>query len=226
MYTYKYPRPALTVDIVVFTLRANSLQVLLIQRAGEPYRGKWALPGGFVHIEEDLETAARRELEEETGLFDAYLEQFHTFGAPQRDPRGRVVTIAYYALIPAKAPIWSAGGSDAAQARWFPICDLPKLAFDHDKIIEYGLKRLRHTLANTAVAFELHPVEFPLSEIQRTYEIILGEKLDDRKFLQRILSVGVIEEVTAIPTGKGRSARRYRFRQDAVMEIKSRQLIP
>ncbi len=226
-YTYEYPRPSLTVDIIIFTLRDNLLQVLLIQRADEPFKGMWALPGGFVNMDETLEAAALRELQEETGLAgEAFLEQLYTYGDPERDPRGRVVTVAYFALIHADAPIRSEGGSDASQAHWFPIDDLPALAFDHAEILTYALRRLRYKLEYTAAGFELLPEEFTLSEIQQTYEIILGEKLDKRNFRRRILQAGVIEATPHMRTGEGRPARLYRYRDDAVAEVKVRRLFP
>ncbi len=226
-YTYEYPRPSLTVDIIVFTLRDNLLQVLLIQRADEPFKGMWALPGGFVNMDETLEAAALRELQEETGLAgEAFLEQLYTYGDPERDPRGRVVTVAYFALIHADAPIRNEGGSDASQAHWFPIDDLPALAFDHAEILTYALRRLRYKLEYTAAGFELLPEEFTLSEIQQTYEIILGEKLDKRNFRRRILQAGIIEATPHMRTGEGRPARLYRYRDDAVAEVKVRRLFP
>jgi len=226
MYTYEYPRPALTVDVVAFTLRDNRLHVLLVQRAEQPFAGSWALPGGFVRMDESLEEAALREMTEETGLKQAYLEQLYTYGDPKRDPRGRVVTVAYFSLIPSDAPIRSEGGSDATQASWFPIEELPVLAFDHQEIITYALRRLRYKLEYTAAGFELLPENFTLSEIQHTYEMILGEKLDKRNFRRRILEAGIIEPTSHMRTGEGRPARLYHYRADAVAEIKTRRLFP
>lgn len=226
MFTYPHPRPALTVDIVVFTLRENRLQVLLIQRGSDPYEGMWALPGGFVQMEESLEAAALRELNEETGVQEAYLEQLYTYGEPDRDPRGRVVTVAYFALVPVDAPFRARGGSDARQAQWFPVDELPALAFDHAQIVGYALRRVRYKLEYSAVGFELLPEEFTLSEIQRTYERILGEKLDKRNFRRRILDAGIIEPTTRMRSGEGRPARMYRYRADAVAEVKARRLFP
>lgn len=225
-YTYDHPRPALTVDIVIFTLRENHLQGLLVRRADEPFAGMWALPGGFVHLEEGLEEAALRELGEETGLTEAYLEQLYTYGDPLRDPRGRVVTVAYFALIPADAPVRFEGGRDAAQASWFCLNQLPPLAFDHAEIVAYALRRLRYKLEYSAVGFELLPDEFTLSELQFTYEIILGEKLDKRNFRRRILEAGIIEPTPHQRGGEGRPARLYRYRPDAVAEVKARRLFP
>jgi 8-oxo-dGTP diphosphatase len=226
MYTYEYPRPALTVDIVTFTLRESQLQVLLVKRAKPPFAGDWALPGGFVEMDETLEAAAGRELEEETGLSQAYLEQLYTYGDPERDPRGRVVSVAYFALIKATAPVRQEGGSDAAAARWWPVDDLPALAFDHAAILAYALRRLRYKLEYTAVGFELLPDLFTLSEIQHTYEMILGETLDKRNFRRRILEAGIIEPSEHLRGGEGRPARLYRYRPDAVAEVKARRLFP
>lgn len=226
MYTYEYPRPALTVDVVTFSLRDERLQVLLIQRLDAPYAGMWALPGGFVQMDESLEVAAERELYEETGVENIYLEQLYTYGDPQRDPRGRVVTIAYFALVPSDKPVRSEGGSDAGKACWFAVDELPDLAFDHGDIVQYALQRLRYKLEYSAVGFELLPEAFSLSEIQQTYEMILGEKLDKRNFRRRILEAGIIEATEEMRTGEGRPARLYRYRPDAVAEVKTRRLFP
>ncbi len=226
MVTHEHPRPALTVDIVIFTLRDNTLQVLLIHRASQPFKGCWALPGGFVQMDESLEDAASRELEEETGVYHSYLEQLYTYGAPDRDPRGRVVSVGYFALIPAGSPVRSEGGSDADQAKWFPVSGLPALAFDHTEILAYALRRLRYKLEYSAVGFELLPEQFTLTEIQHTYEIILGETLDKRNFRRRMLEFGIIESTQHKRGGGGRPARLYRYRPDAVAEVKARRLFP
>jgi 8-oxo-dGTP diphosphatase len=225
-YTYEYPRPALTVDIIIFAVREHRLQVLLVERKEPPFAGQWALPGGFVHIDESIEAAAARELHEETGVQDAYLEQLYTFGEPGRDPRGRVVTVAYFALVPADALIHLSAGGDASRVDWFPADDPPALAFDHAGIIAYALRRLRYKLEYSAVGFQLLPEHFTLSELQSTYEHILGIKLDKRNFRRRILEAGVIEATPHQKVGEGRPARLYRYRPDAVAEVKARRLFP
>jgi len=219
------PRPSVTVDVIIFTLRDSDLQVLLIRRKYPPFEAVWAIPGGFVGIDESLEEAALRELEEETGVRDVYLEQLYTFGEVDRDLRGRVITVAYFALVPAAA-IDPHAGSDATETGWWSVYDLPPLAFDHAEILAYALKRLRYKLEYTAVGFELLPGVFTLSELQAAYEIILREKLDKRNFRRKILGADIIEETEMYRTGEGRPARLYRFRDDAVAEVKARRLFP
>jgi 8-oxo-dGTP diphosphatase len=216
--------PAVTTDVIIFALRDNALQVLLVQRKHPPFEGCWAIPGGFVNKEESLEAAARRELEEETGVRGLYLEQLFTFGDPKRDPRGRVITVAYLALVP--APLAVKAGSDAGDARWWPVNQLPALAFDHARIINYALQRLRYKLEYTAAGFQLLPPAFSLTEIQTVYEIILGEPLDKRNFRRRILQGNIIEETGEFMVSRGRPAKLYRFREDAVAEVKARRLFP
>ena len=220
-----YPRPSVTADVIIFTLRDGDLQVLLIRRKNPPFQGVWAIPGGFAGMDESLEQAALRELEEETGVRDVYLEQLYTFGDPGRDPRGRVITVAYFALVPTTA-IDPRAGTDATEARWWSVYHLPPLAFDHADILAYALRRLRYKLEYTAVGFELLPEPFTLSELQATYEVVLGEALDKRNFRRKILSAGIIEETGEFRTGEGRPAKLYRFREDAEAEIKARRLFP
>ena len=220
----RYHYPAITVDVVIFTLRDDDLQALLIQRKIHPFEGRWAIPGGFVEASESLEAAARRELQEETGVRDVYLEQLYTFGDPKRDPRGRVVTVAYLALVP--APLVVQAGSDAADARWWSVARLPKLAFDHTQILQYALQRLRYKLEYSAVGFQLLPPTFTLTEIQKAYETVLGETLDKRNFRRRILEADILEEAGVAGESRGRPARLYRFRDDAVAEVKTRRLFP
>ena len=218
------PKPSVTVDVVIITLRGEALEVLLVKRDVAPYRGKWAIPGGFVRLSESLETAARRELREETGVAHVYLEQLYTFGDPGRDPRGRVISVAYIALVP--APLAVKAGSDAREACWWPMQALPPLAFDHDQILRYALARLRYKIEYSAVGFRLLPEKFTLSELQRAYEIILGEPLDKRNFRRRLSQAQVIEPTEEVRTGEARPARLYRFRVDAVAEVKARRLFP
>ncbi|HET91373.1 MAG TPA: NUDIX hydrolase [Chloroflexi bacterium] len=220
-----YPRPSVTVDVIIFTWRNDELEVLLIKRKYPPFEGMWSIPGGFVEIDESLESAALRELKEETGVRDVYLEQLYTFGDVGRDPRGRVITVAYFALVPAPL-IDPRAGSDAAQADWWSIYDPPPLAFDHARILAYAMQRLRYKLEYTAAAFELLPETFTLGELQAAYEIILGEELDKRNFRRKILSADIIEETGDYQTGEGRPARLYHFREDAVAEVKARRLFP
>ena len=220
-----HPRPAVTTDVIIFTLRRGDLQVLLIRRKNPPFQEEWAIPGGFVGIDESLEEAALRELEEETGVRDVYLEQLYTFGDPDRDPRGRTITVAYFALVPAPA-IDPRAGSDAVEARWWSMYDLPPLAFDHADILAYALQRLRYKLEYTAAVFELLSQTFSLSDLRAAYEIILGEKLDKRNFRRKILSAEIVKETGEYRTGEGRPARLYRFRDDAVAEVKARRLFP
>lgn len=222
--TEKYPRPSVTVDVVIVTLRDNELHVLLIKRETEPYRGKWALPGGFVNIDEALDAAARRKLEEETGVSHVYLEQLYTFGELDRDPRGRVISVAYIALVP--TPLTVHGGSDTGDAQWWPISSMPSLAFDHSDIVQYALTRLRYKIEYSPVGFRLMPPEFTLSELQKAYEIVLGEPLDKRNFRRRIMEAEVIEPLDEVRSGDGRPARLYRFRPDAGAEVKARRLFP
>ena len=218
-------RPLVTVDVVIFTLRQGDLRVLLVRRQHPPYEGMWAIPGGFIRADEALEAAALRKLEEETGLRDVYLEQLFTFGQPHRDPRDRVITVAYMAVVPA-ANVVPRTTDDAQNVRWWSIYDLPSLAFDHGDILNYALTRLRYKLEYTAVGFELLPERFTLTELQTAYEIVLGESLDKRNFRRKILGAGVIEPTGGYRTGEGRPAKLYRYREDAVAEVKARRLFP
>lgn len=210
-YTYEYPRPAVTADCVVFGVDEGELTVLLIQRDREPFAGRWALPGGFLELDESPEEAARRELAEETGLVPAYLEQFHAFGKPGRDPRGHVVTVAHYGLVK-RGGRRAEAGSDARRAAWFRLRETPSLAFDHEEILETALRRLQSDVRQKPVAFELLPRKFTLLQLQEVYEAILGEKLDRRAFRRRARRTGLLKE-TDQTAGRvaGGPERLYRF---------------
>ena len=214
-FTYKYGRPALTVDCVVFGIDDDALQVLLIERGGAPFKGCWALPGGFVQVGEAPETAARRELCEETGLDSSYLEQLCTVGTPDRDPREHVVTIAYMALVNVKDHRIQAA-TDASNAAWFSFDDLPDLAFDHAEIVQVAATRLRNKVRYCPIGFELLPEKFALSQLQHIYEVILEKPLDKRNFRRKILSYGFIAETDEIQKDVAhRAARLYTFDRDA-----------
>jgi 8-oxo-dGTP diphosphatase len=210
-YTYDYPRPALTVDCAVFGLDEHDLKVLLIQRAAEPFAGCWALPGGFVEMDEPLDAAARRELEEETGLRIRFLEQLHTYGAVDRDPRGRVVTVAYYALV-RLADHTPHAADDAREARWWPLRRPPRLAFDHAQILQQAHERLRTKVCSEPIGFELLPTKFTLRHLQRLYEAVLGRRLDKRNFRKKLLSMDLLVELDEWEADVShRAARLYRF---------------
>lgn len=210
-----------TVDVVIFTIQDGRLGVLLVRRGIPPYQGAWAIPGGFVLPDEGLEQAARRELEEETGVREVYLEQLYSFGAPDRDPRGRVVTVAYYALISPDRNIRA--GSDAAEARWWPMDGLPDLAFDHAEILRYALERLRNKLEYTTVGFQLLPSSFTLSELQRVYEAILGRPLDKRNFRRKLDLLGILAPLREHRRqGRSRPARLYRFAAEKFEKLRDR----
>jgi 8-oxo-dGTP diphosphatase len=189
------------VDVVIFTVRRERLEVLLIRRRKAPFADRWAIPGGFVDMDESLEQGALRELEEETGVRDVYLEQLYTFGAPGRDPRGRTITVAYYALVNS-SHVHPKGADDASEARWFDVRKLPPLAFDHDQILDYALRRLRSKLDWTAVGAGLLPAEFTFDELHRLHEVIQDRKIDSRQLRRQLLGQSVIE-----PVARGR----YRF---------------
>jgi 8-oxo-dGTP diphosphatase len=207
----KYPRPSVAVDLVVFGYQNRMLSLLLIERGLPPFKGMWALPGGFVREDESVEEAARRELKEETGLENVYLEQLYTFGEPKRDPRGRVISVSYFALVKPDdhKPI---ADTDAVKAKWCPIAELPSLAFDHAEIISMALKRLKGKIRYEPVGFELLPKLFTLTQLQDIYETILGEQLDKRNFRKKILSFEILKETDRkVETVPYRAPALYRF---------------
>jgi 8-oxo-dGTP diphosphatase len=210
MFSYDHPHPAVTVDIVVFTIRDKQLELLLIRRAYAPHKGKWALPGGFVGIDEGLDEAASRELQEETGVSNVYLEQLYTFGKPKRDPRERVITVAYYALIPSDKMQLQAA-SDAVAVRWFGLHELPKLAFDHAHIVSMANKRLVSKLDYSTLAFQFLPTSFTLNDLQDIYQIICQHEVDKRNFRKWILGLDQIVETGEKRTGGAhRPAKLYK----------------
>lgn len=218
-YTYEFPHPAVTTDVVLFTLRDERLQVLLVKRRNPPFENCWALPGGFVGIDEDIEACALRELKEETGVTGVFLEQLYTFGAPKRDPRERVITVAYFALAPHDS-INIRAASDAREVAWFPCDALPALAFDHDQIIATAQQRLRAKLEYSTIAFQFLPEKFTLSELQQVYEIILGEQLDKRNFRRRMTGYGLVAETgEKVRNGNHRPARLYCARTRGTVEF-------
>lgn len=171
-YHYKYPHPSVTTDCVIFGFDGTRLNVLLIERGNDPYKGCWAFPGGFLNMDESALEGAKRELYEETGLRDAYIHQFHAFSAPDRDPRERVISIAYFALV-RLADVKA--GDDAAKAQWFPLDEIPPLAFDHDKMLREALKALRRMIHFEPIGVELLPENFTKTQLQSLYEAILGK---------------------------------------------------
>jgi 8-oxo-dGTP diphosphatase len=220
-HTYEYPRPALTVDCVIFGLDDEDLKVLLIQRDLEPFAGKWALPGGFVRMEESLEEAARRELAEEAGVSNVFLEQLFTFGDTSRDPRGRVVTVAYYALVKLSDHKVIAA-TDARNAAWFAVDDVPPLAFDHDRILEVAYARLQGKVRYQPIGFELLPPKFTLTQLQKMYEKVLDRALDKRNFRKKILGMDILQGLDEVETDVAhRAAQMFRFdkkRYDALVK--------
>src|SRR5712691_663877 len=213
-HTYQYPRAALTVDGVAFGYDEGELKVLLIQRGLEPFKGRWALPGGFVRVEETLDEAARRELDEEAGLKDVFLEQLYTFGVVDRDPRERVVSVAYYALVKLSEHRAKAA-TDAANAEWFPVSRTPRLAFDHADILATALSRLKGKVRYQPVGFELLPPRFTLSQLQHLYEAVLGTDLDKRNFRKKVLGFGLLVPLKETQmAGRHRPAQLFRFNAD------------
>lgn len=212
-----------TVDVVIFTIQQGVLKVLLVKRRIEPFIGQFAIPGGFVLEDEDLEQAAARELSEETGVSDVYLEQLYSFGKPDRDPRGRVVTVAYFALISADRKLKA--GSDAAEAAWFPMDHLPPLAFDHAAILNYALERLRNKLEYTTVGFQLLPEKFTLTELQEVYAAILGKTLDKRNFRRKMSVLKILKPLPEYRRGGQRPAQLYRFVASRFEKLKDKGIL-
>ena len=218
-YTYEYPHPAVTTDIVIFTVMEDALKVLLIKRGEDPFKGEWATPGGFLHIDESLDACARRELREETGLEGVYLEQLYTYGAVDRDPRERILTVAYFALISLDGQRVQAG-DDAADARWYGVDSLPALACDHADILAHATERLAAKMAYSTVGLQLMPDEFTLSKLMRVYELAGRKTLDKRNFRKWVLGLDILEETgKKWSDGAHRPAMLYRVKDKSRVEI-------
>lgn len=219
-YSYKYPHPSVTTDCVIFGFDGVKLKVLLVERGIAPYKGRWAFPGGFLNMDESAEEGALRELKEETGLEGAYIRQFYTFSAPQRDPRERVITIAYYALVRMQEV---KGGDDASDARWFALDEVPPLAFDHDQILRKAEKTLRQQIHFEPVGFELLPEKFTIKQLQNLYEAILDMRFDRRNFYNKMRRLGMLELTgdTANPSQR-KEANLFSFNAEKYAELKSK----
>jgi 8-oxo-dGTP diphosphatase len=220
MYSYKYPHPAVATDCVIFGFDGIKLKVLLIERGEAPYKGRWAFPGGFMLMDETAETCAKRELKEETNLTANYIEQFYAFTDVERDPRERVVSIAYFALVKIQAVV---GGDDAKRAQWFAMDESPPLAFDHDHILRRATERLRERIHFQPIGFDLLPEKFTLKELQMLYEAILGVRFDRRNFAKKMLHLDLLtqSDETVWPTPK-REAFLFSFNKEKYFEFKQK----
>jgi len=221
-FAYEYEKPVLAVDAVVFGFDYGDLKILLIKRGLEPFIGQWALPGGFVRKGESPDRAVRRELAEETGIAqEVFLEQLYTFGEPDRDPRGWVLTVAHFALVKL-SDFTIKAATDAKDVQWCRVSDLPQLAFDHAKIISMALQRLKGKVRYQPVGFELLPPQFSLTELQHLYEALLEQKLDKRNFRKKILSLGILRETGKTAKTAHRPAALYEFDGQQYEALKSR----
>ena len=221
-FSYPFERANLAVDAVVFGLDEEDLKIILIERDLAPYEGRWALPGGFVHIHESLEEAAKRELREETGIHNLFLEQLYTFGDVDRDPRERVVSVAYFALVNLRDHQIKAA-TDARNAAWFSVDDIPPLPFDHNKIVDVALKRLQGKVSYEPIGFELLPKKFTLTQLQRMYEKILEQEIDKRNFRKKILGMGLLKDLNEVQLDVAhRAARLYQFDEKKYLLLKEK----
>lgn len=218
MYTYKYPHPAVTTDCIVFGFDGTKLNLLLINRGIEPYKGSWALPGGFMKIDETAEQGAMRELQEETGVRDIYIEQLQTFTAVDRDPRERVMTIAFMAFV-RQEKYEVIAGDDAAKAQWFPVNSLPQLAFDHKEIITLALDKLRWKMTYEPLAFRLLNKTFTISQLQTIYEVVFDKRFDRRNFHKKLTSLGYIIPTEEQQKTIGRPSTLYTFDERKYREV-------
>ena len=217
-----YKNPSVTADLVILSVIEEQLGVLLIKRRDPPFRDSWALPGGFVNYDEDIEAAAYRELKEETGVDDAYLEQLQTFGNPKRDPRKRIITVAYFSLVDYKKIKQPVAGDDAKEAKWFKISELPALAFDHKDIINKALDRIRNKISYTNIGFELIPDNFTIPELRKVFEMILGREINATNFRTKILKLKILKKTKDKRTeGKGQPAPVYVLDKDKFAKLKN-----
>jgi len=212
-----------TVDTVALSVQEGQLEIVLVKRKHEPFKNSWALPGGFLDEQDDtVEQAAARELLEETNVGNVYLEQLFTFGDRGRDPRGRVVTVSYLALL-RQDDLKLRASSDASGVAWWPVMDLPKLAFDHQRIIEYAHQRIKYKIEYSAAAFSLLPEKFTLRDLQSIYEAVLGRPIDNRNFRKRFLKSGILQELDETSQqGSFRPARLYSFGEQEFEQLPDR----
>lgn len=213
----QYEQPGVTVDLVIFTVDDKKLKILLIKRASEPFDGYWSIPGGFLMKGKSLEDAASRVMEEKTGVQEVYLEQLYTFGKPDRDPRARIITVTYFALIPWKR-LNQPGSRKVSDLAWFPVDEVPELAFDHLEILRRAVTRLRAKVSYSSIVYGLLPENFRLSDLQKMYEIIIDARLDKRNFRKRMLATGLLEETGKKDrTGAHRPAMLYQFKKREIV---------
>lgn len=215
----------ISVDAVVFGYESGTISVLLIKRKYDPFKGKWAIPGGFVLNHESLEEAVERELQEETGIQINYLEQLYSFGNPLRDPRGRVVSVAYFALVrPNTFKIFAS--TDAELAQWFNINELPELSFDHKEILDKAIQRLQSKITYEPLGFELLDKKFPFSDLEKLYTTLLGRDIDRRNFRKKIMGLNVLDELDEkVLKGSGRPANLFRFNKKRYFQLKKEGII-
>lgn len=215
----------LTVDAVVFGYEEGNISVLLIKRKYEPFKGNWAIPGGFVLQDESLEEAVQRELKEETGIEINYLEQLYTFGDPNRDPRSRVVSVAYFGLIkPSAFKVFAS--TDAEEVQWFNINDIPSLSFDHEEILNLAIQRLQGKITYEPIGFELLDSKFPFSDLEKLYSTLLGRPVDRRNFRKKILNLNILDELDEkISKGSGRPANLFKFNNKRYFKLKKEGII-
>ncbi len=218
-YCYEYPRPMVTTDCVIFGFDGSALKVLLIERGIDPFKGQWALPGGFMNMDEDAEQCARRELFEETGVRDMFIEQLYTYSDVNRDPRGRVVSIAYFALVKI-SDYELLAGDDANNANWFSMHEIPSLAFDHDRVLRMAIQRLKGKVRYQPIGFELLEEKFTMRDLQNLYEAILELHIDRRNFHRKIMNMDILIQLDEKEANTPhRAGRYYQFDRKKYQEL-------